>query len=103
VDECSGWYQAGNITGDVTASVLYPGAAWKGARWLAHGRELTIPFTNGVRVGLGVPGATLKLSKGGGAYWQARVPHYHRQILDDAGNVIYGQGMGRHRPWQGGW
>jgi len=29
------------------------------------------------------------------------LPHYHRRIVDDAGNTIPGGGIGRHRPWEG--
>lgn len=29
-----------------------------------------------------------------------RYPHYHRRGLDDAGKIIDGQGLGRHRPWE---
>lgn len=28
-----------------------------------------------------------------------RYPHYHRRQLDSAGNVVSGQGIKRHRPW----
>ncbi|MGH7687578.1 MAG: RHS repeat-associated core domain-containing protein [Candidatus Dormibacteria bacterium] len=88
-------FQGGSIGGNVAGLVLIPG----GARALAAGRELSLPFTN-VRLGLGVPGA---LTKDGDAYWEARLPHYHRQILDSGGDVKYGQGFKQHRPWQGGW
>jgi hypothetical protein len=38
----------------------------------------------------------------GAANWAARVPHYHRRIVDPVtGNTVHGGGMGRHRPWQG--
>lgn len=28
-----------------------------------------------------------------------RYPHYHRRVVDDAGETLPGQGIGRHRPW----
>ena len=33
------------------------------------------------------------------------LPHYHRRgpIDQKSGETISGQGIGNHRPWQGGW
>ncbi len=28
-----------------------------------------------------------------------RYPHYHRRVVDGAGETLPGQGIGRHRPW----
>ncbi|MGL4745930.1 MAG: RHS repeat-associated core domain-containing protein, partial [Dermatophilaceae bacterium] len=28
-----------------------------------------------------------------------RYPHYHRRVVDDTGETLPGQGIGRHRPW----
>lgn len=33
----------------------------------------------------------------------ARLPHYHWRQPDEFGNSPPGQGIGQHRPWQGGW
>lgn len=33
----------------------------------------------------------------------ARLPHYHWRAPDEFGNSPPGQGIGQHRPWQGGW
>ncbi|MGH3848633.1 MAG: hypothetical protein ACRDRT_02830, partial [Pseudonocardiaceae bacterium] len=76
-------YAWGNGVGIATNTIL-TGAVGRG---IAAGRELTIPFTNGARVGLGVPGA---LTKEGDAYWAARLPHYHRSITDEFGNTVPG-------------
>lgn len=30
-------------------------------------------------------------------------PHYHRRITDAEGKTVPGGGIGKHRPWEGGW
>ena len=55
-----------------------------------RGREFS--FGKNVRVSLG------NWSRGTAPHVKA--PHYHRRIVDDAGQAVPGGGIGRHRPWE---
>lgn len=57
---------------------------WQGGIEMTFGRNLRIaPFGNRT-------GNVL-----------SELPHYHRRIVNEAGETIPGGGIGRHRPWEG--
>lgn len=49
-------------------------------------------------------GPNLRIAPGGNrGPGRFQLPHYHRRIIGPNGKTIPGGGIGKHRPWQGGW
>jgi uncharacterized protein RhaS with RHS repeats len=85
VDKCSGYYDAGKYTGYAWGVVIVAGGAARGynsGAEISAGRNFRVaPFGN--RTG----------------HPTGRFPHYHRRAVDQTGQTLPGQGIGRHRPW----
>jgi hypothetical protein len=94
VDQCDDFYHWGNIGGDFAQFFDAPVgiSAFLERKGLLKGHEIV--FSKDFRV------APLGGSKPQG--WQDWLPHYHRRIVDGAGNPVEGGGIGWHRPWQNG-
>jgi len=67
---------------------------WRGGELERLDRSARIaPFGN--------PRTQTMIDEGERNPWFRRLPHYHRRRLGPDGNTLEGQGIGRHRPWEG--
>lgn len=75
--------------GEAAVSTAVGGAlGYVGNRFLGGGREIS--FGKNTRISLG--NSTSENPT-------ARLAHYHRRVMDELGDVLEGQGIKRHRPW----
>jgi len=79
---------AGKLSQEVLAKLMdkFPQLGWRGGE-VRVGKNLRINFFGDW--------------KNKGAAWFARIPHYHRRIIDPVnGKTVPGGGMDWHRPWE---
>jgi len=76
--------------------------AYRGGVAFSLGVEILVPVTPATRAGQEITvGDNFRAAPFGNrtGHPTGRLPHYHLRRLDDAGTVIPGQGIRRHRPW----